>query len=1268
MPNTALSDGGPDPEKINSREEFAAALTVVRERAGLTVRDVARAVQVPFSTLGGYFGGRHLPPVSQTLLLTELLRACGVTEQRTIDAWNDALARLRRQPGPRPATAPAPYRGLARFDTEHAEWFFGRRHLTKLLVDRVRAGLEMESPLVVVGPSGSGKSSLLRAGLIPAIGHGGLDMPGSERWPAAVVVPGGHPLQALADALDDRAIVDSGRWVLIVDQLEEVFAPSVDAGERAAFLAKLSTLAASGPVILGLRADFYAIALRDPILAPHLQLAQLVVPPMTKAELRDAIVQPARKANVELERGLVELLIADVQPAANRGGEAAHDAGTLPFVSHALWATWQRGQRRQLTVAHYGEIGGIRGAIAQTAEDVFGSLSPAHQNLARQLLLRMVLVTDDAPDTRRRVPYGELELHAADVQEILDRFIAHRLVTATSEWLEITHEALIAVWPRLRSWIDVDRAGLRTHRQLTEAALIWQRSRNDPHTLYRGSRLALATEWSRGPRHEVNLNPLERQFLQASDDHDLSEIRVTRRRNRRLIQLLAAASVLLVLTGVLAVVAMQQRRIADEQRDLAVSRQLAITANQLRSNDPALAMQLSLAAFRTAPTPEARASLLDAVAGPDVTRLLGTPGVLQSVDFAHEGRLMAAGGADAAIRLWTRDGDRPPRSAGAPLTGHRDTIFSVAFSPDGRTLASGSGDRSIRLWNVADPTRSTAYQHVAMPTGNTVYAVTFSPDGRTLASASADGLVRLWNVADPTRPALVGAPLRGSATAVHTVSFSPDGHLLAAAGAAGGLQLWDVSAVNHPVALGQPLRGPTRTIFTVAFSPDGQTLAAGSADSSVWLWTVAKPSAPQALGSLKGPTSWVNSVSWSPDGRTLAGASSDGKTWLWDLATRSVTGTLPHPGPITSVKYLNDTAIGTGAADGTARLWNTASPMITGFAGDVFTISFAAGNHIVAVSSIDNTAGLWSVANPRAPAKLGVKATEATRSGRASGAAALSPDARTLAVGAVDGSIQLWNFADPNRPAPTTRLRGPSANIQGITFSPDGRLLIAGSDDNKVWLWDLPDGSGRPLAGHTNYAYGPALSPDGRLLAAGGADNTVRLWQLDDPDSPRTVTPPLAKHTNYVFATAFSPDGSILATGSADNTVRLWDVTDPAHPKPIGNPLTGPTNYVYSLAFAPSGHTLAAGAGDGRVWLWDLTQRQRPTLLAALAAYGGPVFAVAFDPQNGTLAAGGDQKIVRFWNIDPAAIAAHICATTGSAITTAEWAQYATDLPYRPPC
>lgn len=1327
-PPTPYSDD--DLAKIQTRVEFGHELTLLRQRAGLTVRDVAKAVGVPDSTIGGYFSGAHLPPLKPPDLLRKILHACGVTDPAVVEQWTRVLTRVRRAPGPRPAGAPVPYRGLASFQPEDAKWFYGREQLTTQLVAHAATAATTGGLLTVVGPSGSGKSSLLRAGLLAALRAGADGTAGLADQRVLLFTPGARPLRVLAQQIaeltgDDTSAVatvlqsdphacagllrrplqagnarpaestsrhPAGQPVIIVDQFEETFTACDDEDERRAFVAALATAAESPPadgsaaaapvrarpaavVVIGLRADFYTHALRYPQLAAALQAMQVVVAGMSAAQLRDAVVGPARRAKLDIDDALVELLLRELAPTDDGASRTAHDAGALPLLSHALLATWERGHRARLTVADYRDSGGIRGAVARTAEEAYAELDPVRQELARRMFLRLVHIADDAADTRRYVPHAELRLLGGDIQLVLDTFIRRRLITADAERVEITHEALLAAWPRLRGWIDNDRAGLRTHRQLTTAAESWQDLERDRHALYRGGRLAIASEWASDPAHRADLNPLEREFLDASIAYDLAEQRAARRRTRRLQQLLVASTVLLLASGLLAGYAFQQRAAADEQRNLAVARQIATVAAQVRAKDVSLAMQLSLVAYRIAAVPESRSSLLDSFATPAVTRMLGPAGVMQSIAFTADGKIMAAGGTDKTVQLWDLSRPGHPRPVGTSMPGHTDTIYALAFSPDGRTLASGSGDKTIRIWDVTDPARAHPLGSPITGPENTVYALAFSPDGHTLAAGSADKTVRLWNLTEPSGPVALGAPLTGPAGFVQSVAFSPDGHTLAAGSADKSVRLWNVEHPGAPVPLASPLTGPTRTVYSVAFSPDGHALAAGSADGTVTLWDTSDPTRPVSSSVLTGPTSWVNSVAFSPDGQHLAGASSDSKVWIWDTTTRSVATVLPHPAPLTAVVFPGGASntVATSAADGTARLWRIPGPVMAGSTASVFTTSFG-DNHRLAVAAADNAAELWDVSEPRRPVMPGRPISNLNVPGPASGAAALSPDGRTLASGGVDGTVQLWDVSDPARAVPTPGpLAAHTEDIQAIAFSPDGRILATASNDKTVSLWDVSDPR-RParlhpnLTGAGNYVLSVAFSPDGHTLAAGGADNTVRLWDITNPAAPASLGPPLTGPTNYVYAVAFSPDGHTLAAGSADNTVRLFDVTRPGRPVPVGRPLTGPDNYVYSVAFSPDGHLLAAGGGDGTVWLWSMTDRHRPQTYATITGHDKSVFVVAFDTGRGILASGSADKTVRVWNTDPDQVAAYVCATAGAPITPAEWTKYVPNVPYRPPC
>jgi WD40 repeat protein len=1251
LDDSCTDDGVADPDRISTRRDFARELSLIKERATLTVRDVARTLGTPASTVGGYFSGRYLP-VQPPGMLRKVLAACGVTDEAEVQRWLAALGRVRRAPGRRPADTPAPYRGLESFQPEDVGWFYGRRELTELLVEQLRLHGEHDGPLMVVGPSGSGKSSLLRAGLIPALQGGAL---GEGDWPLLLLTPGPRPVHELAAHPGNEP---GSRLIIVVDQFEEVFTACQDEAERAAFIQALCT--GTALVVVGLRADFYDRALRYPALAAALDRHQVLVGPMTTKQVRSAITGPAGKAGLEIEDGLVEILLRDLGPAATDGAEA-HVPGALPLLSHALLATWEHSHGGKLTVADYLDSGGINGAVADSADKVYNELTSQQQDQARQIFIRLVHIADDTANTRRRVPRSELAFPLGEPQFVLDSFIEKRLITAGTDDVEIAHDALLLAWPLLREWIDSARAGLPIHRQLTAAAEAWRESDRDPETLYSGGRLAAAEDWAGQPGHAGDLNVLERDFLDASGQRRRAEERTARRRTLRLQLIVAALAALLLVAAVLAVTAYQQKNAATFQRDSAISGQVATDANQLRGTDVALAMQLSLIAYRVSPTAQALSSLLDSTAAQAATRLLGAGGAgLQSVAFAPGDAMLAAAGDDGAVRLWDVRRLGHPVPVGGALAGP-GTATSLAFSPDGKTLAVGSSSGTVRLWDVGVPDRPVLLDRLTTGPVNTV---AFSPDGRLLAAGSSDGRVYVWSAG---RLSSVNAGVG----LVNGVAFSPDGQLLAAGGSTGRIRLWDVSGAG--LRAGVLLSGPANGVNAVTFSPDSRTLAAGSNNSQVWLWKLGAGQ-PARLAPLTGPRSWVYSVTFSPSGNMIAAGSADNNAYVWDVADGTLVATLPHPAPVLSVAFGHGGGeLATADADGVARIWTLPGPVLTGPPGSVFTVAFSpGGTDLVSASALPSGQGgalqLWSVADPGQPVPLGGPLT----AGVPDGTVAYGPGGR-LAAGGGHGGIVLWdvrNARHPVRvPSPPTAL---NSAIQYVAFSRNGRLMAAGSSAGQIELWDTTDfGQPKPLAviqSLTGAAYrdvyAVAFSPDDRLLASASADGTVRLWDIADPGRPRELGPPLVRLGGAVYQVAFGPDGDVLAASGQDGDVRLWDVSD----RRLVSTITGPPEIVYDLAFSPDGRTLATADGDKSVALWDIANPASPVSLGSLTGPTGAVFSVAFSPTGDAIAAGSQDDTTRLWLATAASAARYVCSISGVAITRGEWEQYIPELPYNPPC
>jgi WD40 repeat protein len=1245
------------------------------------------------------------------------------TSGQLVLARNPAFVAAPSTPAEPPADVPCPYRGMDRYGTQDTQYFFGRENAVDDLLRLLSHG---EGPFVLVGPSGSGKSSLLHAGLIPALERGAL--PGSARWHCRVLTPGERPTATLARHLRRGP----ERTVLIVDQFEELFTACDDEDERVEFIRQLSTAGEGVLVLLGLRADFYGRCMAYPELVAALRDNTCLVAPMTDTELRDAIEKPARAGGLTLEPGLTDLILREL-----RAGRAEFDAaGALPLLSYALLTTWQRRAGTTMTLAGYQAGGGIWDSVSRRAEATYDALAPAAREVARRTLLRMVHINTDAEHTRRRVRTAELtgSVDTEAVGQVLDAFARDRLTTVDTETVTITHESLLRAWPRLRQWIERDSADLVIHQQISDAAERWARLDRDEGVLYRGRALAEAELWREARDNERELSPLEREFLDAGSAERVAAAEEAerqrareRRQNRRLRLSTVGLSVLVVVAVAASVIAGLQTRSADEQRaaaqeqqHLATARLLMPQAEAARATDPHLALQLGIAAERIHPDPQTRASLVGTLTS---TRYAGRITGLSdrvAVAFSPAGTLLAtrhtvskrvredeshgssSGSGDtavpkgssaapsyvtktqAAITLWTVRGPGAPRRAGAPLMIDDASDSFVVFAPDGQVLiTSGEDENILTFWDVSDPARFTRLGTLDAGENTDITAVVYSPDGRTLATIEEDSLA-LWDVSDPAHPRRLGAQPTAQAKQMSSLAFSSDGRLVAT-GNDEGVVLWDVTDLTQPHLIGAPL--PARD--PVTFSPSGPVLAThdkSDNNANVFvLWDVSQPAAPRRLGTMSGNN---YAMAFSPDGHTVATTGFDGTTTLWNVTdptapSRTGDPLTGHTGPVNEVTFSPDgRTLAAASSDTTVMLWNLTDlgrpTQIGEPVADVDSLVFPSDGH--ALVGGGDTISLRELTNGT---RQRTRAQNLPK-----GVATLSPNGRLLAIGDADGSTTLWDITTPTHPVRLSTT--PQHSGEPAMFSPNGRLLITG-DTETSYLWDVSDPK-HPVRRADSL---PALivlvsafSPDSRTLAVANLyDDKTTLWNVTNPKHPtqRPKTLPVDAFTN-VTGLAFSPDGRTLATGRADGKIALWNVSHPDTPTRVGQPLNGPNDgndlqvisgseaAVIGMAFSPNGKILATANNQATLILWDITDANAATQLGPpVPLTTEPALGVKFSPNGRTLATIGFDNKATLWDVngvvdlqDHAAETA--CAITSKGLDEATWKRYIPGLPYQNTC
>jgi WD40 repeat protein/class 3 adenylate cyclase/DNA-binding winged helix-turn-helix (wHTH) protein len=1185
-----------------------------------------------------------------------------------------------------------PYLGLLPFQAEDDRVFFGRTEVLSALMER----LARDRFVTIVGASGSGKSSLLRAGLVAGLKRSALL--GSAGWTTIVFTPGARPLAELAAHLgpvcgdsavdllhdvesDPRALdvairqslstlPPQSKILLVIDQLEELFTLCKDEEDRRRFLDAVvdaaSALDAPSVIVTALRADFFGHLAAHAAFARLLERHTLLLGPMDDRGLRDAIEGPARVVGLTLEPGLVNVIVGDV----------AGEPGALPLLSHALLEVWTRREGRMLTIAGYQASGGVAGAIARSADTAYDKLDPVEQRIARGVFLRLTELGDGTEDTRRRATLDELADHdpaaASRTETVLATLAAARLVTVAEETVEVAHEALIREWPRLRTWLDEDRDGLRVMRHVTYAARDWAERGRDDTELYRGHRLATALEW-RAAGHHDDLNALEHEFLDAGQREFAERARAQARAARRLRALVAGTGVALVIAVIAGLVAVGQRNEANDARDRADAaahaetvRRLAAQSQLTQDTNLSLALLLALEANRRDDSFETRGALQSALlSNPELLGFLrGSAESYNSVSISPSG-LVAAGSRDGTVDLWTAH-DR--RLVGTLPVGRGRVV--VDFAPDGVLLAVLSEqDHRLSVWDTSSRTMvGGAFTDEAALASSGTFA--FSPDGQHLTASVRSGEIATWNLA--TRQETGHRLTSDAGGAFRAVEYSPDGRVLAAGTEAGRVVLYD-AATGAPIA---PMLapGPNSTVISLGFDPRGSRLVAGSRGGSTYMWdlTTGQHIASSVLDGITNAE-----LAFSPDGGRLAAGSTTETVDFLDAEQPNVRLASVHTqgGVVLGTAYSPDGRyVATANINGTISIIDvvgerklgrplaTEPPQSATFSPDGSVLA-SANNHDGSLSLLDAESGrvLHRLKPPgMRPVDVLLLAWPA-----------FSPDSRRVAYGGLTGHVAIFDVGTGN--LVTTLTPPPATTDQPFTdpaimplyvgplaFSPDGTKLASAAFETAT-IFDLRSGQPQAtVAGWDTLATTITFTPDSEHLVVSGYQSVTLVF---DSDTGEQVGPPIGDSTAPAYLASIGP-GDLLATSDFSGTIRIIDLPTRTQ---VGPPIVGPPVPVSGVHILPGGHELIATfySAAGEAQLFDIATAQPigdpfPSL--------GPYSAAAVSPDGSTLITGDGVRMIR-WDLNPDHWRTTACSVAGRNLTPAEWAQYLpSGEPYRATC
>jgi WD40 repeat protein len=1072
-----------------------------------------------------------------------------------------------------------PYRGLLPFTEADSGFFFGRDELVEELKEHLRRNPKL---LAIIGSSGSGKSSVVQAGLIPRL----REIPGFERSRVVYFRPGAAPLDAMRQALiasqislepdvEVREMVDQfvavsreTRLVLLADQFEEAFALTLDS-ERVQFITCMCNLIdgiSEVTLILTLRADFYDQLLRSQ-LGQRVKFGQVTVLPMSDKELGSAITKPAESIGLLLEPGLAERILE----------ECADIEQPLPLVEFALTQLWESRENGFLTHRAYGAIGRVAGALGRWATEAYEGSVSSDGDLVRRTFTSLVhFGKSGAPDTRRRLSLEELASISPDpdsVRRVVMNLASRRLVVTDRDpltgkaYVEIVHDALLSEWPQLQLWIREDHPFLSWRQWLEERIQEWNEKQQDPGALLRGKALTEAQQLL--SNRAVDLSQPERRYIELSQQLQSQE-------QARLEQL--------------NIDALRGREQTLHERQVSLARLLASESEAIRTQQPELVERSVLLAlesikrFRTVEGDQALRRGLDLLPRA-IARVMHNDEV-RCLAFSPNNRFLATGGNDNAALVTEVQTGR-----GIARVVHLGDVTSVHFSPDSRLLASSSIDCTVRISELMTGKPMFEVSHDFQ-----VYSVEFSPNGSMIATASMDNTARLWRIQD--RKELARFTHKDQ---VRTAKFSPDGSLLATASWDSSCRVWEVSSGKEVSFF---LHGDR--VLAVAFSPDGHFLVTGSMDRTARVWDLAERKELRRVLHAE----LITDVAVSMNGKLLASASWDGTARIWDIASGTELMRFTHDGNVYAVAFSRDGRfVATAGVDKTARLFNA----ITGgevarmaHGGRLHAIAFSHDSKMLASAGADDTAHVWEIGKgPATPLMVHEDGLYDLK---------FSPDGNVIATASMDATARVWESATGRE----LRRLVHDAGVNAIAFSGDGRLLATACMDCNARVWDAMTGDQIFRAEHDLQVYAVDFSQDRRFVASCSMDRTARIW-----DTATGQETGRFQHSDQINSVKFSTSGRFLLTASLDSTARVWEVS-------TGREMACfPHKEAVRVAdFNRNGTFVVTGSADRTARIWDASTGQE----IACLHHEDLVCAISLSPDERTLATASWDRTARIWS------------------------------------